>query len=459
MSSENIAIQVQNVSKCFEMYKTPAHRLKQMVYPRFLSSIRRNSKIYYDEFWALQNINFEVERGQTVGIMGQNGSGKSTLLQIITGTLSPTTGNVNVNGRVAALLELGSGFNPDFSGVENVYLNASLLGLSRQETDKKLDEILAFADIGAHVEQPVKTYSSGMMLRLAFAVQAAVETEVLIIDEALAVGDARFQLKCFRRLQEIKDNGTTILFVSHATELVRSFCEIGIFLDKGQVKYIGDANTATIQYFSLLFPNQGNAENDLTSIEASSEANLNVEIPPVEKEKNILYYDNFCETSPNNFGHGGAKLHWLEIEGLENSIIFSGGEEVTIRGSFSWDKELAQELIISKNLENNIALCIALMDSQGRYIFGCNGFDYKIVLDCLSNENSIAEFQLKLPFLVTGTYFMTVAITVGSLPNHEQLRWYDALIELKCVQKETNVFGTFKIDYAMHYNSPKEKCA
>ncbi len=455
MSSNNIAIQVENVSKCFEMYKTPADRLKQMLYPKLLN----NKKIYYDEFWALRDINFEVERGQTVGIMGQNGSGKSTLLQIITGTLSPTTGNVNVNGRVAALLELGSGFNPDFSGIENVYLNAALLGLSREATDKKLDEILAFADIGTHVEQPVRTYSSGMMLRLAFAVQAAVDTEILIIDEALAVGDARFQLKCFRRLQEMKDSGVTILFVSHATELVRSFCEKGIFLDKGQIKYIGDANTATIQYLSLLFPNQRHEESNLTPIEANPVVTPEEGVFPVEKEKNVLFFDNFFHDSPNNFGHGGAMLHWLEIEGLEHSTIFSGGEEVTIRGSFSWDRELTQELIISKNLENNIALCIALMDSQGRYIFGCNGFDYKIELNCLSNESSIAEFQFKFPFLVTGTYFMTVAITVGSLPNHEQLRWYDALIELKCVQKETNVFGTFKIDYAMCYNPPKEKCA
>ena len=223
MSSDNTVIQVDQVSKCFAMYKAPVDRLKQMAYSRFIHPIKKSNKAYYDTFWALQNISFEVERGETVGILGQNGSGKSTLLQIITGTLSPTTGNVNVKGRVAALLELGSGFNPDFSGIENVFLNASLLGMSREVTENKMDEILAFADIGAHVEQPVKTYSSGMMLRLAFAVQVAVETEVLIIDEALAVGDARFQLKCMQRLEHLRNNGTTILFVSHAANRTISF--------------------------------------------------------------------------------------------------------------------------------------------------------------------------------------------------------------------------------------------
>jgi len=443
------------------MYKAPLDRLKQMMHSRLLSPISKNKKTYYNEFWALQDISFEVQRGEAVGILGQNGSGKSTLLQIIAGTLSPTTGNVNVKGRVAALLELGSGFNPEFSGIENVYLNASLLGLSRDETDNKIDSILAFADIGAHVEQPVKTYSSGMMLRLAFAVQAAVETEILIIDEALAVGDARFQLKCFKRLEDMKDNGTTILFVSHATELVRSFCDTGIFIDHGKMQYIGDANTATIQYLALLFPNQENKKTSSNSEEILNleEIGIRKENVPIEKEAKHLLFDNFSETSPNNFGLGGATLHWVEIRGLENSIIFLGGEKVTVRGHFSWDREFVRDLIESKNLENNIALCIAFMDSKGRYLFGCNGFDHNLVLDGFLNEESTASFQFILPFLTEGSYFITVAITVGSLERHEQLKWYDALIELKCLQKKNNVFGTFLIDYKMNYEFLEEKCA
>lgn len=213
MSSEDITIQVDGLSKCFKIYDRPRNRLKQLVFPRLQSAIGRNPVSYHRNFWALRDVSFDVKRGQTVGIIGQNGSGKSTLLQIITGTMAPSQGTVNIQGRIAALLELGSGFNPEFTGRENVYLNGSLLGLSRAQIEQSFDYIAAFADIGEHLDYPVKTYSSGMMVRLAFAVQVAVETEVLIIDEALAVGDARFQLKCFKRLEELKPGDDHLICV------------------------------------------------------------------------------------------------------------------------------------------------------------------------------------------------------------------------------------------------------
>jgi lipopolysaccharide transport system ATP-binding protein len=457
MSSNDVVIKVDKVSKCYAIYKKPIDRLKQMAHSKFLNPIRKTNVTYYDEFWALRDISFDLYRGETLGILGQNGSGKSTLLQIIAGTLSPTCGTATIQGRVAALLELGSGFHPEFSGRENVYLNASVLGLSREQTDQKLDDILSFADIGAFVEQPVKTYSSGMMLRLAFAVQAAIETEVLIIDEALAVGDARFQLKCFKRLQDLKDKGTTILFVSHATELVRSFCDKGLLLDKGQVQYLGDANTATIQYFNFLFPNQENQVQDVSTPEPKSEAH-NQEISSIN-ENNCLFFDNFSDESKNTFGRGGAKLNWLKIYGLGQINVFSGGEDVTIRCNFSWDKEFVKTLILTNNLENNLTLGIAFMDSQGRYLFGCNGFDQLVSLDCLLNEEATATFQLTIPFLTEGNYFITVAIAVGTLKKHEQLKWYDALIELKCSQHKKNIFGTFAIEYKLNYGISEGKCA
>jgi len=225
MSCNDIAIQVDNIGKCFEIYKQPQDRLKQLVFSSLCHVLKRKPPIYYEPFWALQNISFEIKRGDSVGVIGQNGSGKSTLLQLITGILAPTYGKIEVKGKIGALIELGSGFNPEFSGKENVYLNGSLLGLSNHEIERKFDQIAAFADIGEHLERAVKTYSSGMMLRLAFAVQMAVEPDILIIDEALAVGDAKFQLKCFRRLAELKENGCTIFFVSHSIETVRSFCD------------------------------------------------------------------------------------------------------------------------------------------------------------------------------------------------------------------------------------------
>ena len=203
-SSRDSAISIKNISKFFEIYEKPSHRLWQMLY--------HGRKRFYRPFWALQDISFEVKRGECVGIIGRNGAGKSTLLQIITGTLSPSSGTVECNGRVAALLELGSGFNPEFTGQENVYLNASILGLTKEEIDAKYDDIVAFADIGEFINQPVKSYSSGMAVRLAFAVVAHVDADILIVDEALSVGDAFFTQKCMRFLRQFMEKNT-VLFV------------------------------------------------------------------------------------------------------------------------------------------------------------------------------------------------------------------------------------------------------
>ena len=210
MSSDEVVLRVRHVSKRFEIYDKPRHRLQQMLFGRW--------KTYYREFWALRDIDFEVRKGECVGIIGRNGAGKSTLLQIVTGTLRPTEGSVETRGRIAALLELGSGFNPEFTGRENVYMNAAILGLTKAQTDAKYDDIAAFADIGDFIDQPVKTYSSGMMVRLAFAVNAFVDPDILIVDEALAVGDALFQKRCFNRINDLISNGTTLLFVTHDME-------------------------------------------------------------------------------------------------------------------------------------------------------------------------------------------------------------------------------------------------
>jgi lipopolysaccharide transport system ATP-binding protein len=204
--STGYAIEVNGLSKCYQIYDKPSDRLKQM--------LMRGRKQYFKEFWALKDVSFKIKKGETVGIIGRNGSGKSTLLQMICGTLNPTGGEVKVNGRVAALLELGAGFNPEFSGVENVYMAASLYGLTKEEVDQRFDAIATFADIGDHIHQPVKTYSSGMFARLAFSVAVHVEPDVLVVDEALAVGDARFVAKSMKRIKKLQDSGATILFVS-----------------------------------------------------------------------------------------------------------------------------------------------------------------------------------------------------------------------------------------------------
>lgn len=227
-------IRVQQLGKCYQIYDRPQDRLKQ--------SLWRGKRQFYREFWALRDISFEVGRGETVGVIGRNGSGKSTLLQLVAGTLSPTAGSVAVRGRVAALLELGSGFNPEFTGRENVVLNATILGLSREEIDARFDSIVAFADIGDFIDQPVKIYSSGMVLRLAFAVSVSVDPDILIVDEALAVGDLAFQYKCMDRLDRLTKSGTTLLFVSHDIHAVKAFCSRVIYLSQGRAKAMGTAS-------------------------------------------------------------------------------------------------------------------------------------------------------------------------------------------------------------------------
>ena len=220
-----IAIAVDHVSKMYKLYDKPMDRLKE--------SLGLSKQKKYKEHYALNDVSFEVHQGETVGIIGTNGSGKSTILKIITGVLNPTAGNLRVNGRISALLELGAGFNGEYSGIENVYLNGTMIGFSREEIDKKMDDILNFADIGEFVHQPVKTYSSGMFVRLAFAVAINIEPDILIVDEALAVGDVFFQAKCFRKFEEFKNKGKTILFVSHALGSIQKYCDRAILLDKG----------------------------------------------------------------------------------------------------------------------------------------------------------------------------------------------------------------------------------
>lgn len=223
---EEIAISLKNVSKCYKRYTRPVDRLKEILLP---------GKSIAQEFWALRDINLEVSKGETLGIIGQNGSGKSTMLQIIARTLTPTTGDVQVDGRISALLELGSGFNPEFTGRQNVFFNGRLLGLSQREVEEKFDEIAGFADIGDFIEQPVKTYSSGMFVRLAFAVAVSVNPDILIVDEALAVGDIYFQQKCFERIRELRDLGITFLFVSHDPTAVYKLCHRAVLMEAGQL--------------------------------------------------------------------------------------------------------------------------------------------------------------------------------------------------------------------------------
>lgn len=258
--SEDIAISVDNISKSYRIWESPSLRLTSPILEglaglftqdsRCAKYLRSRATRNYRDFYALRNVSFVLKRGEAIGIIGRNGSGKSTLLQIIAGTLQPTNGAVRTYGRVAALLELGSGFNPEFSGHENVYLNAAVLGLSRAEIDDRFDSIAAFAEIGDFMEQPVKTYSSGMMIRLAFAVAISVQPDILIVDEALSVGDLFFQQKCFKRVHEMLDKGVSLLFVSHDPAAVQNLCDQAVLLNEGEAVYQGAPEECTSRYYA-----------------------------------------------------------------------------------------------------------------------------------------------------------------------------------------------------------------
>ncbi len=335
--SSDISIHAQNLGKRYEIYSSPRERLKQMVLPPVKRLLGRSSVAYYKEHWALKDISFEVKKGEAFGIVGRNGSGKSTLLQLITGTLAPTVGSVTTQGRIAALLELGSGFNPEFTGRENVYLNAMLLGMTREQVDARFDHIAGFADIGEYLEQPVKTYSSGMLVRLAFAVQVQIDPDILIIDEALAVGDALFQKRCFSRIEKLISDGVTLLFVSHDQESVRTLTHRAILLKGGQEVLIGSSSEVLLSYRKLLHQEESAYFSRLTLKPAETP-----EYPKAQSTASGVEADASSNRQPLpgrsdslSFGDGGIEVTAVKTYNAEGEpcAIFYPGDPIRVRVS------------------------------------------------------------------------------------------------------------------------------
>lgn len=330
MSSEDFSIMLEGVSKRYEIYDHPRDRLKQFFIPRLQRIMGQDEKQYYREFWALKDVSFNVKKGESFGIVGRNGSGKSTLLQIITGTLSPTSGEVSTKGRVAALLELGSGFNPEFTGRENVYMNGALLGFDREQIDQKFDAIAAFADIGSYLDQPIKSYSSGMVVRLAFAVQTQVEPDILIIDEALAVGDALFQKRCYRQIEKLLNNGCTLLFVSHDQEIVRALTSGAVFLNAGHAVKYGATTDVLFAYREFL---QNQEEAAFLDMQTRSKQDL------------------LSKTDKKSYGNRDVEILNVEVLASDKSrqSVFYAGDNITI----------VIECVCHTNIENlNVAFRI-----------------------------------------------------------------------------------------------------
>lgn len=338
MTSSNSVIRLEEISKCYRIYGNPKDRFKQALRDRAGAWLGRQAHPpLFREHWALQGINLEVNAGEAVGVLGRNGAGKSTLLQIIAGTLTPTGGEVSINGRVTALLELGSGFNPEFTGRENVFHNAQILGLSRNEAENKFDDIASFADIGDFLDQPVKTYSSGMMMRLAFAVQTSISPRILIVDEALSVGDMFFQAKCMTRINQLVSEGVTLLYVSHDIGTVRQLCSRAILIEKGQLVANGPAAKVSDQYVKIQLEERNRVaqtRNLAPPPDAAAEA------LPIQPQLNanvgndmMFGIESFRERAANNrVGNGTAEI--VNVQMLRNgahTVDFNYDELATIR--------------------------------------------------------------------------------------------------------------------------------
>lgn len=405
----NIAIKVSHLTKVYKLYNKPEDRLKEALHPF--------KKKYHKDFYALNDVNFEIKKGETVGIIGKNGAGKSTLLKIITGVLTPTSGHVHVNGRIASLLELGAGFNPEYTGIENIYLQGTLMGYSYEEMESKIDEILIFADIGDFVHQPVKMYSSGMFARLAFAVAINVDPDVLIVDEALSVGDAKFQSKCIRKMEEIAHKGVTIAFVSHDIQSIKKFCNYVVWIDGGKVIQNGLPDKILEDYVSFMS----------YGMERTTTVKNNEE--PLKAETNLQLID---VSNCDSFGEKKAFITGILFLDDSNKITnyLKQGTWATIICEFN----------TSVNLYD-VGIGILLKDNLNNEILTFNSYMYNQPLkEVFADSITRTIIKFKIPKIYPKEYIITVALSEGTQLNHIQQHWIHEATTINIVSSD-NIDG------------------
>lgn len=425
--SSDVVIHVNQIYKKFEPFKGLRSIFSDLTFRSF-STKDQNVEVDTSDY-ILKNVSFEVSRGDTIGIVGKNGCGKSTLLQVICGTLAPSSGLVKINGKLAALLELGSGFNYEFTGLENIYLYAAIYGLSKSEVERKLESILEFADIGNYISKPVKVYSSGMVVRLAFAVIAHLDVQILVIDEALSVGDAFFVQKCMRFLREFMRRGT-VLFVSHDTSAVLNLCNKAIYMERGQIVTIGEPELVVREYLKGLYSDVSSIPNE--SKDNHSHVNNLCEKPDYVRDMRQDFIDNSnlrndLEIFPFNiesdsFGTGGAEiLNVVFQDDSNNSVAWAvGGHKVSLIISFIAHKDL-----------NGYIVGFQFKDRLGQVIFGDNTFlaYFDNPLSVNKSEKRKVKFDFIMPTLPIGEYTVSCAIAEGTQSDHSMLHWiHDALV-------------------------------
>ena len=403
--NNDIAISVQNLTKVYKLYNKPLDRLKESINPF--------GRIYHHHFHALKEVSFDVMKGETIGIIGKNGSGKSTLLKLITGVLNPTSGCVSVNGKISALLELGAGFNPQMTGIENIYFNGTLMGYSKEDIDRKLDSILAFADIGEFVYQPVKTYSSGMFIRLAFAVAINVEPEILIVDEALSVGDALFQAKCLTVIDRFRQNGTAVLYVTHDTSSIKSLCSKAVYLIKGHVAAIGKAGQVADQYIRDLREESGvsirnNSHTNPVAIENGSNNVVNT----IEYTNNFKFSEEF-EKKAAFFRYGSGEVRFVNAE-----ILDRDGNHIT---QLKFNDVFKIRLYLKCYKKARFSVNYIVRDGKNNNIIGSNlRIENVELVEAEPDDKYIVEYVTRAP-LAAGPYSLYVEITNPLILNQRAM--------------------------------------
>lgn len=419
-------ITVDNVSKVYRLYDCPTGRLKEALF--------RGKRKYHTDYWALRDISFSVKKGTTLGIIGRNGSGKSTLLQIIAKILMPTIGNSQVHGRISALLELGSGFDPEFTGRENVYLNGSILGLTSKDIDNRIDDIIAFADIGSYMDQPVKRYSSGMYVRLAFATAVNVDPDILLVDEALAVGDIVFQHRCMRKIREIQEQGKTILFVSHDISAVRKLCTEAILLDKGRAQSIGPPDEVIQAYYKAVWHADEPPEFDSQAVDptvqttSESAKRISPSLVPVEK------FDK-------RFGNRNGEIVAVGLtdEYGNSQEAFTGNQWLNFSILVKCHKSIDMPLVgfVLKDLLGN-ELIMTNTDANEHYLQPCP-------VDSLIQ----VSFTFVLPPLKPGSYAISAGFGNGTIENHRAYDWIENIVVF-VIESSTQFYGLFHVDFNVH---------
>lgn len=430
---DELVIRIKNLNKNYQVYNHPSDRFKEFIFPKIRRLLGLAHKSYSKEYAALSNVSFEVKKGETVGIIGRNGAGKSTLLQIICNTLRPSSGSVETSGRIAALLELGSGFNTEYTGRENVYLNAIVLGLTREEVNKRFDSIVEFAEIGDYINQPVKNYSSGMFVRLAFAVIVHVDADVLIIDEALSVGDVYFQQKCMRFIRSFKEKGGSLLFVSHDTATVLSICDHAILLSPGGLEPAikGNAKEICDIYLNQLYAEPSRRvhvdSQRSKSIECSQSTRARTQVfRGLPQKANVFNVSPFREDA-ESFGEKGAEIvvaGFIDDYGIEKESII-GGDKVIF-----YVRALAHQTI------HFPAFGIMLKDRLGQFLF-TEGTDHVFRQHHLVFQKGDvieASFAFQMPILIAGKYTINVALAEGIGDEHIQHHWIHDAVALLSIE-------------------------